>query len=304
MTQTVKAQENAKRADAYICEIFGISRNECVKKIEAEQILVNGKKASKKQEIKQGDEIEFVETEPEKYDVVPENIPLDIIYQDSDIAVINKPKGMVVHPAHGNLTSTLVHGIMYHIKDLSGINGVMRPGIVHRLDKNTSGLIIIAKNDKAHLSLAEQFKERTNEKIYLALVHGRFRQEKFDIEDYIGRSRNDRKKMAVYSAPDCGKFASTSYRVIEQFGDASLVECTLHTGRTHQIRVQLASISHPCIGDAEYGFKNEKYHVDGQALHSYILRITHPSTGERMEFCAPMPEYMQQLVEKLRKVNT
>ncbi len=294
------ADENAKRADAYISKISGISRSECVRLIENGDILINNSLATKKQTINVGDEIYIAERELEFLDIVPENIPLDIIYQDSDIAVINKKQGMVVHPAHGNLTGTLVHGILYHIKDLSGINGVMRPGIVHRLDKDTSGLIIIAKNDEAHNVLAQQFRDRTCEKIYLALSEGVFKETDIIVENYIGRSKSDRKKMAVYNSENDGRFASTEFKVLQQFKDVCLVECKLNTGRTHQIRVHLASLGHPCLCDSVYGFKKNKYNHEGQMLHSYKLTINHPVTNERMTFVAPMPEYMEKLINKLQ----
>ncbi len=294
------AEESAKRADAYISQkIPDISRNECVKLIENGKILVNNLPITKKQSISVGDVIHILSTENEEIDIIPENIPLEIIYQDKDIAVINKPQGMVVHPAHGNYSGTLVHAVLYHIKDLSGINGVMRPGIVHRLDKNTSGLIVIAKNDNAHNLLAEQFKDRTCLKIYLALAEGVFKDTKFSVENYIGRSKNDRKKMAVYSSEKDGKFASTDFTVTKQFKDYALIECKLNTGRTHQIRLHLASVGHPCLGDPEYGFKKNRFNLNGQMLHSYILEINHPTTGQRMKFVAPIPEYMKKLIDKV-----
>lgn len=292
------AESDFKRLDAFIPTVLEISRSESVKLIENGNVLVNGKAADKKQSVKAGDNIEINIPEVQNADIVPENIPIDIIYQDNDIAVINKPQGMVVHPAHGNFNGTLVNAIMYHIKDLSGINGVLRPGIVHRLDKNTSGLIIIAKNDRAHASLAQQFKDRTNEKIYLALAEGVFRQTDFVCENYIARSKNDRKKMAVYPTSSDGKFASTEFSVLEQYDDCALVKCKLNTGRTHQIRVQLAHVGHPCLGDPEYGFKKNRYNLSGQALHSYKLTISHPANNERMTFVAPLPDYMNKIIEK------
>ncbi len=294
------ADENSKRADLFIsqkCE--EISRSECVRMLEEEKILINDLPATKKQSISVGDVIHILGSDIKEIDIIPENIPIDIIYQDEDIAVINKPQGMVVHPAHGNYSGTLVHAILYHIKDLSGINGVMRPGIVHRLDKNTSGLIIIAKNDKAHNFLASQFKERSCTKIYLALAEGVFKETEFTVENYIGRSKNDRKKMAVYKNENDGRYSNTEFRVLEQFKDCALLECKLNTGRTHQIRVHLASIGHPCLGDGEYGFKKNRYNLEGQMLHSHKLEITHPTSGKRMSFIAPMPEYMEKLIKKL-----
>lgn len=292
------AESDFKRLDAFIPTMLEISRSEAARLIESGNVLVNGKITDKKQSIKAGDGIEIIIPEAQDADISPENIPLDIIYQDNDIAVINKPQGMVVHPAHGNFSGTLVNAIMYHIKDLSGINGVLRPGIVHRLDKNTSGLIVIAKNDRAHASLAQQFKDRTNEKIYLALAEGIFTDTNFVCENYIARSKSDRKKMAVYSSISEGKFASTEYTVLEQFDDCALVKCKLNTGRTHQIRVQLAFLGHPCLGDPEYGFKKNRYNLSGQALHSYKLTISHPASNKRMTFIAPLPYYMNKIIEK------
>ncbi len=292
------AESDFKRLDAFIPTVLEISRSEAARLIESGNVLVNGKITDKKQSIKAGDGIEIIIPETQDADISPENIPLDIIYQDNDIAVINKPQGMVVHPAHGNFSGTLVNAIMYHIKDLSGINGVLRPGIVHRLDKNTSGLIVIAKNDRAHSSLAQQFKDRTNEKIYLALAEGVFRDTNFVCENYIARSKSDRKKMAVYSSSSEGKFASTEFTVLEQFDDCALVKCKLNTGRTHQIRVQLAFLGHPCLGDPEYGFKKNRYNLSGQALHSYKLTISHPASNKRMTFIAPLPYYMNKIIEK------
>lgn len=291
----------AKRLDAFLPTVTAFSRSECVHLLEEGKITVNGKSAVKKQSVNPGDEIEIIEEPPKNADVTGEDIPLDILYQDADIAVINKPRGMVVHPAHGNLSGTLVHAILYHIHDLSGINGVLRPGIVHRLDKNTSGLIVIAKNDTAHLSLAAQFKDRTCRKEYLALAEGHFKESHFTVENYIARSKTDRKKMAVYTDPAEGKHAKTEFTVLEQFADCALVSCLLHTGRTHQIRVHLASVGHPCLGDAEYGFKKQKYALSGQMLHSWKLSITHPTTGESLSFCAPLPEEMQNLINSLKK---
>ena len=293
------AEQDAQRADSFIpLHVERLSRSECVRLIEEEKIRINGKSISKKQPVHAGDSIEIFMDPPQKIAVEAQDIPLDILYQDHDIAVINKPQGMVVHPAHGNYTGTLVHAVMFHIRDLSGINGQLRPGIVHRLDKNTSGIIIIAKNDQAHLSLAEQFKNRSCEKIYLALAEGIFKDREFIIENFIARSTADRKKMTV---SDRGKFASTEFKVLEQYRDAALLECHLHTGRTHQIRVHLAGIGHPCLGDAEYGFKKNRFALLGQALHSYQLTIDHPTTGERMTFTAPLPEYFEELMTKLQK---
>lgn len=294
----IQAESDFKRADAFIPTVTELSRSEAVKLMENGNILINGLKADKKQSIKVGDTVEINIPEAVEADIVAENIPLDIVYQDSSVAVINKPSGMVVHPAHGNFSGTLVNAVMYSIGDLSGINGVMRPGIVHRLDKNTSGLIVIAKNDRAHMSLAQQFKDRTCEKIYLALAEGVFKETEFKAENYIARSKNDRKKMAVYLNENEGKFASTEFSVLKQFDDCALVRCKLNTGRTHQIRVQLAHLGHPCLGDPEYGFKKDRYGLGGQALHSYELTFNHPIDGNKMHFSAPLPDKMQKIIDK------
>lgn len=294
----IQAESNFKRADAFIPTVTELSRSEAVKLMENGNILINGLKADKKQSIKAGDTVEINIPDAVEAYIVAEDIPLDIVYQDSSLAVINKPSGMVVHPAHGNFSGTLVNAVMYSIGDLSGINGVMRPGIVHRLDKNTSGLIVIAKNDRAHTSLAQQFKDRTCEKIYLALAEGVFKETEFKAENYIARSKNDRKKMAVYLNENDGKFASTEFSVLKQFDDCALVRCKLNTGRTHQIRVQLAYLGHPCLGDPEYGFKKDRYGLGGQALHSSELTLNHPVDGRRMHFSAPLPEKMKKIIDK------
>jgi len=298
-TFEVTPEFNGLRIDTYAASLeIALSRTAAVELISKGNITINNKRISKKTVVKTGDSVEIYIPPIKAIDLTPENIPIDVIFQDADIAVINKPQGMVVHPAHGNLDGTLVNAIMFHIKDLSGINGEIRPGIVHRLDKDTSGIIIIAKNDTAHRTLAEQFKARTCDKKYLALVEGVFSKQHDIIETYISRDTVNRKKMAISKS---GKIAITEYKVLEQFEDAALVECILHTGRTHQIRLHLASIGHPCLGDIVYGFKKNRYNLKGQALHSASLTISHPSTGERLTFNAPVPEYMQKLLEKLRK---
>jgi len=302
-TFCVTPEEDGLRMDVFLChQNLEISRTAAVRLITEKLVTLNEKTVSKKDLVHAGDRVDVQLPPPAEIPLLPEDIPLDIMYQDQDIAVINKPQGMVVHPAHGNQDGTLVNAILYHIQDLSGINGELRPGIVHRLDKNTSGLIIIAKNDIAHRSLAEQFKERTCEKKYLALAEGVFPQKHYLIETLIARDTADRKKMAV-SAHN-GRFASTEITVLEQFRDTALVECLLHTGRTHQIRVHLAHIGHPCVGDTVYGFQKNRYGLAGQALHAASLTITHPRTGERMNFIAPLPVYMEELLAKFRRQHT
>jgi len=235
--------------------------------------------------------------EPVELDVAAENIPLDVIYEDSDVIVINKPQDMVVHPAPGNYSGTLVNALLYHCKDLSGINGILRPGIVHRIDKDTSGALVVAKNDNAHNSLAMQLKDHSMTRSYLALVEGIIKQDEGSIDEPIGRHPKDRIKMAVV---ENGKKAITHYKVIERFDNYTLVECNLETGRTHQIRVHMAKIGHPLVGDLIYGFKKQRFNLKGQALHAKRLGFIHPSTNEYMEFVSPLPDYFENLITKLR----
>lgn len=230
--------------------------------------------------------------------IEPENIPLDILYEDSDLLIVNKPKGMVVHPAIGHYSGTLVNAIMYHCKDsLSGINGEIRPGIVHRIDKDTTGSLIICKNDDAHIKIAAQIKDHSVTRKYVGIVAGNFKEESGTIEGAIGRHPTDRKKMTINEKN--GKPAKTHYRVLKQLKGASYMEFTLETGRTHQIRVHMASISHPLLGDTVYGSQKNPYHLQGQTLHAKTIGFIHPSTGKYLEISAPVPEYMKKLVEKL-----
>ena len=237
--------------------------------------------------------------EAKPVEILPEDIPLDILYEDSDIIVVNKARGMIVHPATGIYTGTLVNALLYHCKDLSGINGEIRPGIVHRLDKDTSGVMVAAKNDAAHLNLAEQIRTKAAHRIYWAIVCGNIREEAGVIKGDIGRHPTDRKKMAIVH--EHGKPAVTHFRVLERFGDYTLVECRLETGRTHQIRVHMASIGHPVLGDPKYGpRKTCPFAIKGQALHSLQLTLTHPRTREVMTFTAPLPEDMEKILKALR----
>ena len=237
--------------------------------------------------------------EVKEYSVKPENIPLDILYQDADFAVVNKPQGMTVHIGNGNTEGTLVNALLYALDSLSGIGGVLRPGIVHRIDKDTSGLLVVAKNDRAHVSLAKQIAEKTCHRIYLALLEGCVKADSGRIVTDIGRSPSDRLKMAVL--PDGrGKTAITDYEVTARYGsDYTLCRFNLQTGRTHQIRVHAKYIGHPVVGDPLYGFHRQKFDLKGQLLHAYKLILTHPTTGERMEFTAPLPDYFQSLLDKL-----
>lgn len=245
-----------------------------------------------------GDEIDVTLPEPQPLDVQPENIPLDIIYEDEDVVVVNKARGMVVHPAAGNLNGTLVNALLYHCKNLSGINGVIRPGIVHRLDKDTSGIMICAKNDAAHLSLSQQIQAKTAQRTYLAVVRGNIKTDSGVIETLIARDKNDRKKMAVVK--EGGRDAVTEYEVLERFGKYTIVRCRLRTGRTHQIRVHMEYLGYPLVGDPKYSPMKTPFSIQGQALHSQTLEFTHPRTGERLSFEAPLPEDMHKIVTRLR----
>lgn len=266
-------------------------------------ITVNHSYVKCNYKVKTGDLIQIDLPEPKNPEIVPENIPLDIVYEDADLLVINKPKGMVVHPAAGHDSGTLVNAILYHCKDqLSSINGVLRPGIVHRIDMDTTGLLVVCKNDQAHNCLAEQLKEHSITRKYLAIVYGTFQELTGTIDKPIGRHPVDRKRQAVDVRN--GRPAVTHYQVLETYGKQySLVECQLETGRTHQIRVHMASIHHPLLGDTVYGPDKNPYHLQGQTLHAGTLGFIHPRTGEYMEFTKELPEYFEQLMVKLRKLG-
>lgn len=279
-----------------------LSRSFIQKLIKDGNVLVNGKPVKGSFRVKCEDEVVFSVPESVEPDIEPENIPLDILYEDADLIVVNKPKGMVVHPAAGHYTGTLVNALMYHCgNELSGINGVLRPGIVHRIDRDTTGSVIACKNDKAHRCIAEQLKEHSINRRYRAICFGELEQEEGTIDQPIGRHPNDRKKMAVN--PQNGKRAVTHYRVLQRFKGYTYIECVLETGRTHQIRVHMASIGHPLLGDELYGNpKNLAMKgLQGQTLHAMIIGFVHPSTHEYMEFEAPLPEYFQNLLLKLSK---
>ena len=269
--------------------------------IEDGLVKVNGKAVKSSYKLQSGDNVQMSVCEPKDIAIVPENIPLDIIYEDSDIILINKPKQMVVHPAPGHYSGTIVNALMYHCDDLSGINGELRPGIVHRIDQDTTGVIVACKNDKAHRCIAEQLKEHSITRKYHAIVHGNLKEDTGTVNAPIGRHPTDRKKMST-KAPN-GRHAVTHYRVLERFGNFTYIECQLETGRTHQIRVHMSSIGHPILGDEIYGPAKCPYKLQGQTLHAKILGITHPSTGEYIEFDAPLPDYFKDLLNKLRKQN-
>ena len=287
------------RLDKAVADLTELSRGLANEQIKNGQILVNGEAKKAKYAVKEGDVISYEVPEPEVVEYVAEDLPLEIVYQDEDVAVVNKPQGMVVHPSAGHTSGTLVNALMYHIKDLSGINGVLRPGIVHRIDKDTSGLLMIAKNDQAHLALADELKDKKSLRKYWAIVHGNLPNDRGVIEAPIGRSEKDHKKQAVTAK---GKPALTRFQVLERFGDYTLVELQLETGRTHQIRVHMAYIGHPVAGDEIYGpRKTLKGH--GQFLHARTLGFTHPRTGEVLEFTAEAPAIFLETLEKLRKAH-
>lgn len=289
-------QTGGARLDVFAAGASGETRSCIQRLIQEGNALLNGRPAKANTRVAAGDVVELFFPPPTATNLVPEDIPLSIVYEDADIAVIDKPKGMVVHPAPGNPSGTLVNAIMFHIKDLSGIGGEMRPGIVHRIDKMTSGLLVIAKNDAAHRSLSEQIREHSARRTYLALVEGNLREDEGTVNAPIGRHRTDRKRMAV--TPD-GREAVTHWKVLRRFGEFTLLRADLETGRTHQIRVHMSYIKHPVAGDTVYGPEKPKLGLDGQALHAARLVLRHPSTGERMEFVAPLPEYFRTALHRL-----
>lgn len=288
--------ETGKRIDKYISEKLDLTRSRIQKLIDDGMVSINGKTAKSSAKVNEGEILTVEIPELKPLEIVSEEIPLNILYDDDDVLVIDKPKGMVVHPANGNYTGTLVNAIMAKYKDnLSGINGVIRPGIVHRIDKDTSGVLVIAKNDKAHLKLAEQLKEHSMTRVYVAVVRGKLKNSVGTIDAPIGRNPKDRKKMGVVAN---GKRAVTHYKVIKELDDCSIIEVRLETGRTHQIRVHMAYIGHPLLGDNVYSNGKNKYGFVGQALHAKILGFIHPSTGEYMEFSSKLPEEFEKLLAK------
>ncbi len=296
---TVTEEEGGERLDKYLAGLIPeVSRSFLQKLLKQGQVTVNGKNAKANYNIKEKDVIYLEVPKAVEPEILPENIPLDILYEDQDVLVVNKPKDMVVHPAPGHYTGTLVNAIMYHCKDhLSGINGVLRPGIVHRIDKDTTGSLIVCKNDIAHNSLSEQLKNHSITRKYVAIVHGVLKEDSGTIEGPIGRNPKDRMKMAINYQN--GKDAVTHYRVLKRFEKFTLVECVLETGRTHQIRVHMASIHHPLLGDELYGPAKCPYKLQGQTLHAQTLGFVHPVSKEYIEVNAPLPEYFQQLIDKL-----
>ncbi len=291
------------RIDKFLADkIADITRSAVVSLIEKDNVKVNEKSVSKNYKLKAGDSVDIIIPDPVEYEAKAENIPLDIVYEDDDLIVVNKPKGMVVHPAAGNYEGTLVNALLYHCKDnLSGINGVLRPGIVHRIDKNTSGLLIVAKNDNSHRFLAEQIKEHSFTREYQAVVVGNIKDDKGTVNAPIGRHHIDRKRMTVTERNS--KNAVTHYEVIARYKGYTHIKCILETGRTHQIRVHMAYIGHPVAGDDVYGVKKEKVNFTGQCLHAGKIGFIHPSTKEYMEFSAEPPEYFKDFLLKLNRMS-
>ena len=293
----VNDEDKNQRLDLFLQKIFPQqSRSHLQKMIAEEKILINSQKSKPSYKLTGNETITIAEIETRPLELEAENIPIDILYEDNDIIVINKERGMVVHPAESLMHGTLVNALLFHCKDLSGINGVMRPGIVHRLDKDTSGVMVVAKNDKSHINLSKQIQTKAAKRSYLAIVHGRVVDDVGIVEGSIGRHKTDRKKMAI--TPD-GKPAITEFKVIQRFKDYTLVECNLKTGRTHQIRVHMTSIGYPIVGDPTYGVRKNIFDIKGQALHSYKLTLIHPSTNEQMNFTAPLPEDMSKIIKSL-----
>ncbi len=291
----VSDEETGERIDSFLSGKTEFTRTRIQQLIKDKNITVNGKVTKSSYKIEENDEIAIEVPEAETTEIKPENIKIDIVYEDSDIAVINKQAGLVVHPAHGHYSGTLVNAILYHIKDLSGINGEIRPGIVHRLDKDTSGLIVIAKNDKVHTALTEMFQEKKIRKTYLAILKGKLNKSEGKIVTQIGRDKNDRKKMTVIDDITKGKNAITNYKVVSQNNLFTLVKVNIETGRTHQIRVHMRHLGYPILGDSVYGRKdNEKR----QMLHAYKLEFLHPVTGYQMEFTGEIPEDFQKALKK------
>ncbi len=293
-----KENEN-KRIDSFLNDnLQDISRSRIQKLIEEKEILVNNKNINKNYKLKENDKIVVNIEEPKEIDILPENIPLDIVYEDDDIILVNKPQNMVVHPANGHYSGTLVNALMFHCKDnLSGINGIMRPGIVHRIDKDTSGILIIAKNDKAHQSLASQLEDHSMTRVYYAIVYNNLKNDTGTIDAPIGRHPIDRKKMAVTDKNS--KRAVTHYEVLQRFKKYTFIRLKLETGRTHQIRVHMAYIGNPLLGDNVYGKEKQPFNLIGQVLHAKVLGFIHPTTNEYMEFETELPQYFKELLKKL-----
>lgn len=296
--ETVCESDGETRIDVFAAGAAGVTRSRAAALVSEGLVSVNGKTVSKSCKVKKGDTVLITVSDPKEYDIVPENIPLDIVYEDEDLLVVNKPKGMVVHPAAGNYSGTLVNALMFHCgNSLSGINGVMRPGIVHRIDKNTSGLLMVAKNDLAHTGLAAQIKAHSFMREYEAVVYGNIKDDEGTVNAPIGRHPIKRKQMAVVNG---GRDAVTHYRVIERFDGFTHIGVRLETGRTHQIRVHMAYIGHPVAGDEVYGPKKVITELGGQCLHAKKIGFIHPRTCEYMEFDSPLPDYFKKFLQRLK----
>lgn len=292
--------DSGARIDSFVTRgVQGMTRSHVQKLIASSQVFVNEKPVKASYKLQAGDQIALYIPPAQPIEITPECIPLQVLYEDCDVIVINKARGMVVHPAAGNYSGTLVNALLNHCDDLSGINGEVRPGIVHRLDKDTSGVMVAAKSDRAHGHLAQQIKDRTATRKYFAIVHGNVKEEQGIVDAPIGRHHTERKKMAVIFQNS--KEAVTRFKVVKRFGSYTLVECRLLTGRTHQIRVHMAYIGHPVVGDPVYGPKKKHFNINGQALHAAELSFAHPVTGEMLTFLAPMPDDMQQILSSLER---
>ena len=295
----ITARKEYSRADVFLSENLDITRSAVKKLFQNGNVLINDKSAKPSQGLAENDEVEVTLPDAVEYVAKPEDIPLDIIYEDDDLAIVNKPQGMTVHMGNGNIDGTLVNALLFRLDKLSGINGVIRPGIVHRIDKDTSGLLVVAKNDKAHLDLSKQIEEKTCKRTYLALLEGNLKDDSGTVTTYIERDPSDRVKMAVVSH-DKGKLAITDYTVVKRYNEGfTLCRFDLQTGRTHQIRVHAKYLLHPVVGDPVYGIKKQKFNLNGQLLHAWRLRLVHPTTGEELTFEAPLPEYFTAVLNKL-----
>lgn len=298
MMNVLVEEISPRRLDVYLNEKFSEWSRSHVQKLIADGLItVDGAKVKASFKVTGGEEISIQEVDAAELEYLPENLPIDILYEDADLIVVNKARGMTVHPADTVKSGTLVNALLYHCKDLSGINGVKRPGIVHRLDKDTSGVMVVAKTDAAHISLAAQIKDKIATRTYLAIVHGILTDNAGIITGAIGRDKSDRKKMAI--VPD-GKPAITEFKVLERFENFTYVECKLQTGRTHQIRVHMAAIGHPLLGDTKYTARKNPFDITGQALHSHTLSLIHPTTKEQMNFTAPLPDDIKNILGTLR----
>ena len=300
-TDNFVAEKPYKRLDGFLSELASMTRSHAKKLCEDGLVKVTGNVAKPSQAVKAGDEISVTIEDAREIDLSPADIPIDIVYQDDYIAVINKPQGLTVHAGGGTRDNTLVNALLFHLDNLSGINGELRPGIVHRIDKDTSGLLVVAKCDKAHLSLSEQIAKKTCKREYIALLEGVIKEDNGAIETLIARSDKDRKAMCVSTKK--GRKADTYFEVEKRYKDFTLCRFTLGTGRTHQIRVHAKYLGHPVVGDKVYGYKKQKFALEGQLLHAYRLTLTHPITGETLTFEAPLPEYFQKVLDALDKIK-